>query len=83
MKSTSEAHIGDTFYLLGNKVEALPGFQPAKPMVFSGVFPVSADEFPKLNDSISKLAINDASVTVAKETSSSLGQGFRLGFLGT
>ncbi|KNE68736.1 GTP-binding protein LepA [Allomyces macrogynus ATCC 38327] len=83
MKSTSEAHIGDTFSLLGNKVEALPGFQPAKPMVFSGVFPVSADEFPKLNDSISKLAINDASVTVAKETSSSLGQGFRLGFLGT
>ncbi|KAI9188924.1 Translation factor guf1 mitochondrial [Blastocladiella emersonii ATCC 22665] len=83
MKSTSEAHVGDTFYLQHHKVEPLPGFQPAKPMVFSGVFPVSADEFGKLDDAISKLVINDASVTVHKETSSSLGQGFRLGFLGT
>ncbi|ORZ34271.1 GUF1 GTPase-like protein [Catenaria anguillulae PL171] len=83
MKSTSEAHVGDTFHLMHHRVEALPGFQPAKPMVFAGVFPVSADEFPKLDDAVSKLVINDASVSVMKETSASLGQGFRLGFLGT
>ncbi|KAI9219780.1 P-loop containing nucleoside triphosphate hydrolase protein [Blastocladiella britannica] len=82
MKSTSEAHIGDTFYLQHHPVPPMPGFQPAKPMVFSGVFPVSNEEFPKLDDALRKLVLNDASVSVAKETSVSLGQGFRLGFLG-
>ncbi|KAL7747734.1 Translation factor guf1 mitochondrial [Sorochytrium milnesiophthora] len=83
MKSTSEAHIGDTFHHHNAPVPALPGFQPAKSMVFSGVFPINAGDFAKLNDSINKLVLNDASVLVQKETSAALGQGFRLGFLGT
>lgn len=83
MKSASEAHIGDTFHHLGQQVEALPGFQPAQSMVFAGIFPVDTSDFRKLDDNIKKLTLNDASVSVHKETSHALGQGWRLGFLGT
>lgn len=83
MKSASEAHIGDTFHHLGQTVEILPGFQPAQSMVFAGIFPVDTNDFRKLDDNIKKLTLNDASVTVHKETSHALGQGWRLGFLGT
>lgn len=83
MKSASEAHIGDTFYHVGEKVETLPGFQPAQSMVFAGIFPVDTNDFRKLDENIKKLTLNDASVTVHKETSHALGQGWRLGFLGT
>ncbi|EIE85260.1 hypothetical protein RO3G_09970 [Rhizopus delemar RA 99-880] len=81
MKSASEAHIGDTFYHVGEKVETLPGFQPAQSMVFAGIFPVDTNDFRKLDENIKKLTLNDASVTVHKETSHALGQGWRLGFL--
>ncbi|KAJ2542853.1 Translation factor guf1 mitochondrial [Coemansia sp. RSA 1853] len=83
MKSVSEAHVGDTFYRDKHPVEALPGFVPAKSMVFAGVFPIDADEFARLDESIQKLTLNDSSVSVHKETSAALGQGWRLGFLGT
>ncbi|KAJ2786242.1 Translation factor guf1 mitochondrial [Coemansia javaensis] len=83
MKSISEAHVGDTFYRDKEPVEALPGFVPAKSMVFAGVFPVDADEFDRLDESVQKLTLNDSSVSVHKETSAALGQGWRLGFLGT
>ncbi|KAJ1743935.1 Translation factor guf1 mitochondrial [Coemansia sp. RSA 989] len=83
MKSVSEAHVGDTFYKDKHPVEPLPGFVPAKSMVFAGVFPLDADEFSKLDESIQKLTLNDSSVSVHKETSAALGQGWRLGFLGT
>ncbi|KAJ2807075.1 Translation factor guf1 mitochondrial [Coemansia furcata] len=83
MKSIAEAHVGDTFYLDKFPVEALPGFVPAKSMVFAGVFPIDAGEFDRLNESIQKLTLNDSSVSVHKETSAALGQGWRLGFLGT
>ncbi|CAO3651911.1 unnamed protein product [Mucor hiemalis] len=83
MKSASEAHIGDTFHHLGQNVEILPGFQPAQSMVFAGIFPVDTNDFRKLDDNIKKLTLNDASVSVHKETSHALGQGWRLGFLGT
>jgi translation elongation factor EF-4 len=83
MKSASEAHIGDTFHHLGQKVDILPGFQPAQSMVFAGIFPVDTNDFRKLDDNIKKLTLNDASVSVHKETSHALGQGWRLGFLGT
>ncbi|KAI8340197.1 translation factor GUF1-like protein, mitochondrial [Chlamydoabsidia padenii] len=83
MKSASEAHIGDTFHHLNTKVELLPGFQPAQSMVFAGIFPVDTNDFRKLDENIKKLTLNDASVTVHKETSNALGQGWRLGFLGT
>ncbi|RHZ50838.1 hypothetical protein Glove_490g45 [Diversispora epigaea] len=83
MKVAAEAHIGDTFYHYKCPVEPLPGFEPAKPMVFAGIFPVDANEFNKLDESIKKLTLNDASVSVQKETSMALGQGWRIGFLGT
>ncbi|CAO3691426.1 unnamed protein product [Umbelopsis ramanniana] len=83
MKHASEAHIGDTFHHLKSKVEPLPGFEAAKSMVFAGIFPVDTTDFQKLDESIKKLTLNDASVSVHKETSNALGQGWRLGFLGT
>ncbi|ORX67735.1 GTP-binding protein lepa [Linderina pennispora] len=76
MKSIAEAHTSIP-------VEALPGFVPAKSMVFAGVFPIDAGEFDRLKESIQKLTLNDSSVSVHKETSAALGQGWRLGFLGT
>ncbi|KAI9312602.1 GTP-binding protein lepa [Dichotomocladium elegans] len=83
MKTATEAHVGDAFHHLGKKVEPLPGFQPAQSMVFAGIFPVDTNDFRRLDESVTKLTLNDASVTVHKETSHALGQGWRLGFLGT
>ncbi|KAI9506040.1 P-loop containing nucleoside triphosphate hydrolase protein [Coemansia spiralis] len=83
MKTVAEAHVGDTFYKDKHPVEPLPGFEPAKSMVFAGIFPIDAGEFDRLNESIQKLTLNDSSVSVHKETSAALGQGWRLGFLGT
>ena len=84
MKRAGEARVGDTFFHLGqeNNVEPFPGFKPAKPMVFSGVYPVDAEDFEHLKDAVEKLLLTDASVTITKETSLALGMGFRCGFLG-
>ncbi|CAG8549600.1 6330_t:CDS:10 [Paraglomus brasilianum] len=68
MKVASEAHIGDTFYHVKAPVQPFPGFEPAKPMVFSGIFPIDTNDFNKLDESITKLTINDASVSVQKES---------------
>ncbi|KAI9204416.1 P-loop containing nucleoside triphosphate hydrolase protein [Polychytrium aggregatum] len=83
MKTCRDAHIGDTFYHQSQPVEPFPGFAPAKSMVFAGLYPMDASEYDKLSEALERLTLNDASVSVVKETSSSLGQGFRLGFLGT
>jgi elongation factor 4 len=83
MKSTRDASIGDTFYKQGAPTELFPGFSPAKSMVFAGLYPVDSSKHHELQDALDRLTLNDASVSVQKETSTSLGQGFRLGFLGT
>ncbi|TPX69927.1 hypothetical protein SpCBS45565_g02086 [Spizellomyces sp. 'palustris'] len=83
MKTTRDAQIGDTFYKEGSPVKAFPGFQPAKSMVFAGLYPMDAADYTKLQEALDRLTLNDASVSVARESSSALGQGFRLGFLGT
>jgi GTP-binding protein LepA len=83
MKTASEARVGDTFCRVGQLCEPLAGFKPAQSMLFAGVYPVDSNEFPKLSDAISRLTLNDSSVSVNKETSNALGQGFRLGFLGS
>jgi len=83
MKSTREARVGDTFYLPREpEVEALPGFKPAKPMVFSGVYPEVSSEYDALRAALNKLTLNDASIDVQPEVSAALGTGFRCGFLG-
>lgn len=84
MKNTKEANIGDTFHLANatTVIEALPGFQPSKPMIFSSFFPMDASEFDKLDSALNKLTLNDASVHLNKTKSHALGQGFRIGFLG-
>lgn len=82
MKTVREARVGDTLYHSRFPVKPFPGFKPAKPVVFAGIFPVDASEFELLRDAIEKLTLNDASVTVEKKTSPALGLGFRCGFLG-
>ena len=82
IKSVKESRIGDTFYHTHTPVEALPGFKPAKSMVFAGVYPVDTVDFDLLRDAIEKLTLNDPSVSVEKESSAALGFGFRCGFLG-
>ncbi|XP_057755250.1 translation factor GUF1 homolog, mitochondrial [Arachis stenosperma] len=82
MRSTKEARVGDTIYHTRNTVEPLPGFKPAKHMVFSGLYPADGSDFEALNHAIERLTCNDASVSITKETSTALGLGFRCGFLG-
>lgn len=86
MKKSQEANVGDTFGVYsGGKAsfEPLPGFEEAKPMVFVGAFPAEGADFEKLEESIEQLTLNDRSVTLTRESSNALGQGWRLGFLGT
>ncbi len=82
MKTVKEARVGDTLYHSKYPVTPFPGFKPAKPVVFAGIFPIESSEFELLRDAIEKLTLNDASVTVEKKTSPALGLGFRCGFLG-
>ena len=85
MKRSREAKVGDTYTKVGSEkaVEQLPGFEEPKAMVFVAAFPVDADHFRHLEDSVNQLVLNDRSITVQKESSEALGAGFRLGFLGT
>ena len=73
MKTVKEARVGDTIYHTKNPVTPFPGFKPAKPMVFAGIFPSTAQNLMLLRDAIEKLTLNDASVTVEKKTSAALG----------
>ncbi|CAK7323040.1 unnamed protein product [Dovyalis caffra] len=82
MRSTKEARVGDTLHHNRFSVEPLPGFKPARHMVFSGLYPADGSDFDALNHAIERLTCNDASVSVTKESSSALGLGFRCGFLG-
>lgn len=82
MKTAQEARIGDTFHKENYPVDALEGFQPAKPMVFAGIYPEDINDYITLEKSIYKLALTDPSVTILRESSAALGNGFRCGFLG-
>jgi GTP-binding protein LepA len=83
IKAVGDARVGDTITLVGNKAaEALPGYAEAKPMVFCGLFPTDADQYPELKDALDKLRLNDAALNYEPETSSAMGFGFRCGFLG-
>jgi len=83
IKDISHSRIGDTITSLKHPAKkALPGFKEAKPMVFSGLYPVDAGKYDDLKDSLEKLQLNDASFQFEPETSLALGFGFRCGFLG-
>ncbi len=83
IKQVRDTRVGDTItHEKNGTTEALPGFKPAQPVVFCGLFPVDAAEFEDLRESIEKLALNDASFSFETESSAALGFGFRCGFLG-
>jgi GTP-binding protein LepA len=83
IKTVADCNIGDT--ITDDRTpaaEPLPGFKPSIPVVWCGLYPVDADDFEKLRDSLGKLRLNDASFHYEPETSAALGFGFRCGFLG-
>ncbi|CAA7027050.1 unnamed protein product [Microthlaspi erraticum] len=83
IRSVADARVGDTITTYSRKAESsLPGYEEATPMVFCGLFPVDADQFPDLRDALEKLQLNDAALKFEPETSSAMGFGFRCGFLG-
>jgi len=83
VKDVRQSKVGDTVTTEKNgATEPLKGYAEPTPMVYSGLFPVSADQYPDLREAIEKLQLNDASLTFEPETSTALGFGFRCGFLG-
>jgi GTP-binding protein LepA len=83
IKEVSDVHIGDTITHADQCAEKpLPGYEPVKPMVFCGLYPVNAKDYAALREALAKLKLNDASFGYEAEHSASLGFGFRAGFLG-
>jgi GTP-binding protein LepA len=83
IKTVSDAQIGDTIVEHANPpTEPLPGFEPLKPMVFAGLYPVESHEHGLLRDALEKLRLNDSAFNFEPENSAALGFGFRCGFLG-
>jgi GTP-binding protein LepA len=83
IKAASEVKVGDTITHVHNPCgKMIEGFAEVKPMVFAGIYPVDADDYEELRDSIEKLQLNDASLVWEPESSAALGFGFRCGFLG-
>ncbi|WP_111428461.1 translation elongation factor 4 [Rhodobacteraceae bacterium DSL-40] len=83
IKQVRDTRVGDTITTEKKGCETpLPGFKPAQPVVFCGLFPVDSAQFEDLRDAIEKLQLNDASFSAEMETSAALGFGFRCGFLG-
>jgi len=82
-KEIGQAPVGETITDADNPAaEALPGYRPAKPMVFCGIYPTENTDFPLLRAALEKLSLNDAALTYEPEQSAALGTGFRCGFLG-
>lgn len=87
MRSTRQARIGDTVYVpeswsKGNELVPLAGYEAAKPMLFASVFPVDTTQLESLFAAVDRLCLNDSSISVQRDQSSSLGAGLRCGFLG-
>ncbi|MBE7552524.1 MAG: elongation factor 4 [Anaerolineales bacterium] len=88
LKTIRDVRVGDTVAHALNadrstsNVEALPGYNPIKPMVFAGFYPTEAEDYSLLKDALEKLQLNDASLVYQPESSQALGFGFRVGFLG-
>jgi GTP-binding protein LepA len=83
VRAIEDARVGDTVVEVRREaVEPLPGYRPLKPMVFSGLYPVDADDYDALRNALGRLRLNDAALLYEPETSTALGFGFRCGFLG-
>jgi len=83
LKNVRDCSVGDTVTLADNPAETpLPGYRPAKPMVFAGFYPIEGEDYRLLRDALEKLQLNDASLVYEPETSQALKFGFRCGFLG-
>ncbi len=83
LKSVDECQVGDTITLANRPAtEPLPGYRPAKPMVFAGLYPTDSDQYTDLREALERLKMNDAALSFEPETSAALGFGFRCGFLG-
>ena len=83
LKSVRDSRVGDTVtYDRGGAEVALPGYRPAKAMVFAGIYPTDPNQYPELRDALERLSLNDASLHWEPESSAALGFGFRCGFLG-
>jgi GTP-binding protein LepA len=83
LKSVREAQVGDTVTTVAHPAaHPLPGYQPAKSLVFAGIYPVAGTDYPVLREAMEKLHLNDASFSFEPESSVALGFGFRCGFLG-
>ena len=82
IKDLAKVTVGDSIVNLKNPAKALSGYKAANPVVFLSFYPISAGDFSKLKDAFEKLRLNDSSLTFLRETSLSLGQGLRVGFLG-
>jgi GTP-binding protein LepA len=83
LKDVRDVRVGDTVTSVANPAsEPLPGYRPAKSMVFAGLYPTNGDEYPLLREALERLKLNDASLVYEPESSVALGFGFRCGFLG-
>jgi GTP-binding protein LepA len=83
IKTIRDVEIGDTITESGRPTaEPVPGYRPAKPVVFSSVYPMGSDEYEDLTRALEKLSLNDAALVYQKDSSAALGHGFRCGFLG-
>ncbi len=83
LKDPSKVKVGDTITLeSGGCSEPLPGYRDVKPMVYTGLFPIEADQYEELKDALAKLTLNDPALVYEAENSHALGFGFRVGFLG-
>ena len=83
LKSVHQSRVGDTVTLDRHGAEQpLPGYRPAKPMVFAGIYPTDPNEYEELRAAFERLSLNDASLIWQPESSVALGFGFRAGFLG-
>ncbi|MEQ8694034.1 MAG: translation elongation factor 4 [Gammaproteobacteria bacterium] len=83
VKSVQDIEVGDTITLLDRQAdEPVPGYQKARQVVFSSIYPMDTGEYQELSKALEKLAINDAALTFEKDNSAALGFGFRCGFLG-
>ena len=83
LKTTAQAQVGDTVTLKQSPAsQSLPGYKQVKPFVFASLFPVQSDQYPQLQKALEKLSLSDSALSIQAETSSVLGHGFRIGFLG-